>query len=258
MNTSTVSISVKPAQSHTRRLLVRMNSTLFHCLGAAVLLERAAADGGKPKRERARWLQAYAATVWPEYGWEAAAAAVAAILPAHAVSAGRGSVAAIAASEQVAMFYDALSCIAEDPALSSVLADMAAMEHEQRAMADSAAAGGAMGALRGAHAVHAYVREARNRVLRCAFHVLQQHWTDTPPFAAVDYDTFLSRAYVLLAPHLKLDWTRRLLYRGWLPAVGGRLLRASRAALAASNSSTTTVARASAPACGLPRATVVR
>ncbi|MGE5524444.1 MAG: hypothetical protein ACM3SS_12075 [Rhodospirillaceae bacterium] len=258
MNPSTVSVSVKPAQSHTRRLLVRMNSTLFHCLGAAVLLEHAAGDHSEPRRERARWLQAYAATVWPEYRWEAASAAVAAILPAHAVSAGRGSVAAIAARDQVAMFYDALSRIAEDPALSSALADMAAMEHEKHMMVDHAATGGAMGALRGAHAVHAYIREARNRVLRCAFHVLQQHWGDTPPFAAVDYDTFLSRAYVLLAPHLKLDWTRRLLYRGWLPSAAGRLLRASCAALATSGAATMAVARTSAPACGLPRATVVR
>jgi hypothetical protein len=104
------------------------------------------------------------------------------------------------------------------------------------------------------------VEHARNRVVRRAFDLLQQHWTDAPPFPALDYDAFLLRAYALLAPHLQLDWTRRLLYRGWLRSRASYAMKPTSGALPARSADIDARMHdiAARPACALPRTSVMR
>jgi hypothetical protein len=268
MSANANSAAPKPAQKPARRLLVRMNVTLFHCLGAAVLLEHAAAvasahtPGGQSDRihseERqnlAQWLRAYTASIWPEFGWDAACASMCAVPPQPTA----GSNAAVASDHRV-VFYRAVSAIAEDAQLCRVLKQVASIEESRLGGVATFARPGSAGALCNFQSTRAYVAHARNRVVRRAFDLLQQHWTDAPPFPVLDYDAFLLRAYALLAPHLQLDWTRRLLYRGWLTSRASYAKRPTSGVLpvrgadlgARMHENTTR------PACALPRASVVR
>lgn len=271
MSATAISASPKPVQSHTRRLLVRMNSTLFHCLGAAVLLEYAAAAQAArmpvvqsngiqvPQQQgRAQWLRDYAASIWPEFGWEAACAEMRAGHAPHCAEGRNAHATAAAASDHTAKFYRALGSIAEDPELCRVLKDIASVEESCRAGMDNSARPGALAALRNMQSTRAYVEHTRNRVVRRAFDLLQQHWTDTPPFPAMEYDAFLSRAYALLAPHLRLDWTRRVLYRGWLTPHAPRAARQTAGAAQVRSTGIGMHGLARGPACALPRASVVR
>ena len=245
------------ASSSTRRLLVRMNSTLFHCLGAAVLLEQAAcarAGGDAPMRacderhERARRLRGYVAGMWPEFEWDAACRAVSTGFGAYSIGMdGDGS-------GQAAVFYAALSRIAEEPALRDLLTAMASAATPRR---ECRAAGRVLHALRRVEAICSAVRHMREGCLRRAFDVLQQHWVDAPPFPAQDYADFLSRAYALLAPHADLDWGRRMIYRS---AMNRGLARSTTTRSRAPRSviGTGRASPAAGPAHALPRACVVR
>ena len=256
------------ARKPARRLLVRMNSTLFHCIGAAVLLEQTGAvcagriPGGQSndmwtaeRQKLSQWLRAYAGSVWPEFGWDAACAAMAAVSRQPAASAND-----VVASDHRALFYRALGAIAEDGELCRVLRQIASIEESRRDALGTDVRPGSVGALRGFHSTRGYVEHARNRVVRAAFDLLQQHWSDAAPFPASDYDAFLLRAYAVLASHMQLDWTRRLLYRGWLTL---RAPSSTRRAPAPLHVRTRDIGGrmqelAARPACALPSASVVR
>jgi hypothetical protein len=272
MSATAIFASQKSAHKPARRLLVRMNATLFHCLGAAVLLEHAAAAGaarmpgvqsngihGQERQDRAQWLRDYAASIWPEFAWDAACASIGAVPASHGTQP-FAHANAVVESDHMALFYRALSAIAEDAELCRVLRQIASIEENRRDGMTTNARPGVVGAFRSAQSTRAYVEHARNRVVRRAFGLLQQHWIDTPPFPASDYDVFLVRSYALLAPHLRLDWTRRLLYRGWLTSRASRAPRSTAVTCHAQNADTGmrmhefTVR----PACALPHASLVR
>lgn len=266
MNATATLASAKPPQGRARRLLVRLNMTMFYCLGAAVLLEsaaaaRAARNGTKvdlawlqDKQERARLLREHAASVWPEFGWETACAAMM-TMPGMLHAQAGDLVATSVASHELAMFYRALAHIAEDAALRRDLESFAAAEDSRCAGMADAATRGALAAVRRARFIRGHVDHARNRV-RCAFDVLQQQWSDALPFPAIDYECFLARARALLVPHLQLDWSRRVLYRGWLTQ-GRPLAKAAPEAAGQTLGARTTNAARSA-GYGLPRAAVLR
>lgn len=273
MNATAKSASATPAESRVRRLLVRMNTTLFYCLGAAVLLESAAAAQAArapagdvdttwlgEKEERARWLRNYVASVWPEFSWAGACAAIGAGQGMQDAQMQDAVARAVTGSHHMALFYRALSRIAEDPTLRSVLENIATVEQTRRDGMTSAAGRGPLTTLRRARFVRRYVEHTRNRVVYRAFDVLQQHWLDTPPFPAIGYDLFLARARVLLTPHLGLGWTQRLLYSGWLKS-GVKHVKGP--APAASQSRDSKVATclpgwARRAACALPHSTELR
>ncbi len=228
MNANATTSAARPADMQTRRLLVRMNATLFHCLGAAVLLESArvaAAErdtAGDPKadllnekRERAMWLREYAASIWPEFAWGAACADMRQPVPVRDSMASPSASSALCA-EPVAVFYRAMSSIADDPALRSRLGAIAAIEECRRGCVESQPLCGAAVSLRGLRAAWAYATHRHAPVLRRAFGLLQQHWADVPPFSPTTYEEFLARAYVLFAPHLGLRWEQRLMVNLWL------------------------------------------
>jgi hypothetical protein len=269
INATATSLSTKPAESRTRRLLVRMNMTLFYCVGAAVLLESGAArqaarpaagrvDTPRPREERehAQWLLEYAASVWPEFAWEPACAAIVGQLEHNVVYlAGDAAARATVSSRHMAMFYRALSRIAEDVTLRRVLEEIASAKERRCAGMAGAGARTPFGAWRTARLTRACVRDARNRVVRRAFDVLQHHWVDAPPFPALDYDCFLSRAHALLAPHMPLTWTERVLCRGWLSSASRRSSGTVRAVVDARD---TLPRHAHDAACVLPHGVVLR
>lgn len=268
MSANANSAAQRSAQKPARRLLVRMNATLFHCLGAAVLLEHAAAvafahmpddqSTGIHSEERqnlAQWLRTYTASIWPEFGWDAACESMCAV-PQQPIASSNAAV----ASDHRAVFYRAVSAIAEDAQLCRVLRQVASIEESRLDGVAMSARPGSAGALRNFQSTRAYVERARNRVVRRAFDLLQQHWTDAPPFPALDYDAFLLRAYALLAPHLQLDWTRRLLYRGWLTSRASYAKKPTSGVLPARSADIDARMHdvAARPACALPRTSVVR
>lgn len=260
MNMTTTSAST--AQRHTRRLLVRMNATLFHCLGVAALLEHAAAAyaartqaaDAEQRRQRAQSLVAYAASVWPEFAWEDACAAIRDAIGMKPASAGG----AAPASEQLWMFYRALSCVAEDRELCRALRDISSEEKARRAALAGDASTGLLAAIRRVQALRAVADRDRNRAVRRAFDLLQHHWTETPPFPAMRYEAFVSRAYVLLAPHLGLGGLAGLMHRASLACAGCGVTDHAAAGVRNALSALPAAARAAAPAYGLPRTSMVR
>lgn len=223
MNMPTASIKRMPAESRTRRLLIRMNTTLFHCIGAVVLLESAAAatrasEGAEPAELRGDAaviddLRDYARSVWPEFDWDAACGS--AIAGGSVRSGWVGSAGRCAVDAYVPVLYAALLRVVEDPALRRVVAPVAAMRtrcHEAmaRPVSRAAAAWCAM------TTVGPRAQAARVRALRSVFDMLQHHWLDTPPFPVLDYGTAIDRAWSLLASRLELAWSDRLLLRMWL------------------------------------------
>lgn len=203
------------------RLLVRMNATLFHCIGAAVLLESArvaavqrdavasgARSGVEEARERALWLREYARSVWPEYAWDAACAAmrlhVTPRIPGQYVPGlpllGR----------EAAGFYRAMARVVEDGELRSQLAALAAT-----AMNGSATRDGDGRDDRGTPIRRMLTARMRLAslpgLLHCFFERLRQHWCETPPFPISGYADTVARARAVLVPHLGLGWHERVI-----------------------------------------------
>lgn len=242
MSATAASSVSRAAAGGTKRLMVRMNGTLFHCLGAALLLEAAVVarhegtNAGRSVREkgmhedgrlserrtRVQWLRDYVSGVWPEFDWDAACKAMETAPSAHVqVATALHPAAAVARAlntEHAAMFYGALGRWADDSSLRAQLEAMSAAESSY-ARASKAGAPGRLArplqGLRRLQAARAHLQILRDCVVRRAYEVLQQHWTGAPVFPTLSYDEFLARAYALTAPHLRLDWAQRMLLRAW-------------------------------------------
>lgn len=214
----------RPAENRTRRLLIRMNTTLFHCIGAVVLLESAAAatraaEGDEPVQirgdvARIDALRDYVKGLWPEFDWDAACGS--ALARCASVRCGwAGSAATCMVEAYVPALYAALLHVVEDPALRRVMAPVAAMRTRcNQAMARPASPAAAAWCTITSAAPHA--QSASARALRGIFDMLQHHWLDTPPFPVLGYGTALARAWTLLAGRLELTWSDSLLLRMWL------------------------------------------
>lgn len=267
MNMPKASMGLGPAENRTRRLLVRMNTTLFHCIGTVVLLESAAAatreSEGAERAElrgdvaRIDELREYAKSLWPEFDWDAACASALARC-ASARSGWVGSAARGVVDAYVPAIYAALLHVVEDPALRRLMAPIAAMRtrcHESKARPATRAA--AAWCTMTTAAPRAQAASARS--LRRIFDMLQHHWLDTPPFPVLDYGTALARAWSLLACRLELAWSDRLLLRMWLRSAvhGGATLAATGAPCGSPDfHSTGNVARRASYA--LPHAAMLR
>ena len=283
MATSGVS---RTAAGGTRRLMVRMNGTLFHCLGAALLLEAAVVarhdrtsvergacgeslqeDGRRSeKRARVTWLREYVSGVWPEFDWAGACSAMETAPPTYA--AGQSASHPVSAlgpkldAEHAAVFYEGLSRWADDPALRGQLQAMSVAESTY-ARTPNAVEGTLprpLRILRRLQAVRVHAQDRRDRVVRGAYEVLQQHWTDTPAFPALSYEEFLARAHALTAPHLRLDWVQRMLLRVWTERSQPRRLAGNRRFKAASRATRahTNETASLLPACALPPSATLR
>jgi hypothetical protein len=217
MMNAIVSRQPAPAENATRRLVLRMNGTLFHCLGMALLLETHAVArarstgrddlGVREREEHVRWLQCSVAQLWPEFGWNAATNEFdhgeAAVEPPETVA------------RCAALICSAVSRWADDPLLRVSLHAMVEAGH--RTLSSSQPR---MQARKRLWSDYAFLSRRGASALRKpiaarAFRTLQIHWTDAPPFDVQTFPDFLQRFAALAAPHARLDWRQRLLL--WLP-----------------------------------------
>ena len=235
--------------SHTvpsSRLMARMNGTLFYTVGAACLIEAAAAVHAKrllaafgpetafgqwidqcwlpEKLERARLLQEYAIGIWPELDWPRACAEF-----EQAASRARGvpgthrraheALGHCVAAAQASLFYGVMSVWAEDVHVRQLtrrsgVAERASFEHFKDAfeLAHRQERLGLWATFREALARVIY---ARDNIVRAAFEMLQSHWSGTPPFPDLSYAEFLRRAGSVARRDGMLAWPHRVLLRPW-------------------------------------------
>jgi hypothetical protein len=220
---SVLSTPAKPSENRARRLMARMNMTLFYCLGIAVLVEAAAEHEGRgvgvPATGRvpgrARWLREYADSVWPEFAWHAACDAFCRHRRLDGWADARTADAARrVAARHVGQYYETVSRIAEDAVLRGALGAIAA---EERLGADNGMARNPVARLRDWHLARRFVDHMRDGVVRRAFEELQHDWSDAAPFPAMTYDAFLRRSWALLSQHAEPRLPTRLLHWSWLP-----------------------------------------
>lgn len=222
MTTATAQRAVPNCVSDdTRRLLARMNPSLFHGLGIALVLDAAAVARAqhaatpasslvlKQRQDRLRELRVHAAALWPELAWERVCADAATVLPFHLTSkrgwnTGRAR----------AAYYRGLAGMCEESGLRARLSLYAAQEE------NAAALHGAHLKLGVAARIGRFVSSLRalrhcDDVLRSAYRVLHQHWAETPPLAAMTFEQARSRTLKAWLGHVMLDPELHLLCRLW-------------------------------------------
>lgn len=225
MNMTDTAGSGRQADGRARRLLARMNMTLFYCVGAAVLLETAAETRRQIRRSvedsrrddgaaHVAWLRAYASSVWPEFGWEAACAAMSGDMQGVSCADGLTPAHAAAIAERRAFFYRLLARIADEPGLRDVLEAMgSAHPPSQHGARPGRGDQHVRGVVAGVRFARSCINGTRSRAVRRAFHLLQQNWSDGCPFPPIEYDAFVERAAKLLLPVCGLRGAGRWLVR---------------------------------------------
>lgn len=218
------------------RLMVRMNPTLFYCLGAACLLEAVRSAGETPSRaaepdgpaaaqaQWAHWLRHYVEATWPEFDWIAASAEAVTAVEAPPAGSPHGAAGAAlrqaVTALQTSCFYRGLSRWADDPALRARLACIGdAEDRRARACASEVLARRRMDRLdilRGGRCAFVHVRQSRDVTVRVAFELLARHWVGAAPFSPMSYSAFVVRVRRLMAGHVHLTWAQRLVLAAWL------------------------------------------
>jgi hypothetical protein len=190
------SIARSPIEE-TRRLLMRLNPSLFHGIACALMVEAAAAadPAGMPslvrrQRElRVQELADYGAALWPELDWTGVGRAVAErglLAPALQDDAVR------AAAGWGSLLYLALARLADDPRLARCLRELAGRPASALHASPFAALRGLITGWRGLRRLA--------RPLRLVHAAVENGWCESRPLPALAWEAAVQRFVAACAP----------------------------------------------------------
>jgi hypothetical protein len=167
-------------------------------------------------------LRRYLADRWSDFEWDAAWAEYRASIPQHTTqhlnpSRALEMLSRCVTETEAAMMYRCIAEFAPDPDLQAMARDLSGDEAGHYRMFRrrfvAALRAERVGMMRAMATILRRTRLTIDRDVALAFAAMDRHWRHPPPFARMDYRTFLSEAGHAIAAHFPVRAAERMLFR---------------------------------------------